>query len=266
VTPSYDDPGRGRRPRPGPASMEAVYRRRRLTAAGVGLVALVGLVVLLGDVFGGSSGSSPAKAAAPSTTMTVPPTTTTTTPPPTTTTTDPGLLPPTSDEPPTDVASVSSRMAPLWTAIRTDSLPAGMTVFFPESAYLRMKNGVLSDPPGDYRNRLIALYGMDLGTYQAALGAPPASAELVSFEVDPSLAHWVPPGACANTIGYWHWPNIRIAYSSGGTVASFAVFSVISWRGVWYVVHLGPVPRTSGSGLLDLPAAGPGTPGPGGGC
>ena len=266
---SFHDPERGQRPRGRPTTLEPVYRRRRLTAGGIGLVILIGLAVLLGEVVGGWSGSSPTRAVAPSgTPTTLPPTrvTSTTAVAPTATTTDAGLLAQTSDKPPTDVAAVSSRMAPLWTAIRTGSLSIGMTVFFPETAYLRMKTGVLSSPSADYQNRLVALYNMDLGTYRAALGVPPSKADLVSFGIDPSLAHWVPPLACANTIGYWHLPNIRLSYSSGGSVSSFGVFSLISWRGVWYVVHLGPVPRTSGSGLLDLSALGPGTPGPGGGC
>jgi len=265
----FHDPGRGQGSRARAATRESVYRRRRLTAGGIGLAILLGLAVLLGEVAGGWSGSSPTAAVARSgTTTTLHPTrvTSTTALATTATTTDAGLLAQTSDKPPTDVAAVSSRMAPLWTAIRTGSLSIGMTVFFPETAYLRMKTGVLSSPATDFQNRLVALYNMDLSTYRAALGVPPAKAEPVSFGVDPSLAHWVPPRACANTIGYWHLPNIRLSYSSGGSVSSFGVFSLISWRNVWYVVHLGPVPRTSGSGLLDLPAVGPGMPGPGGGC
>jgi len=236
--------------------------------AGVTLGAVV-LVIVAVAVFGGSSATTSIRAAPSSpatglsTTTTVPPTMTV---PPTVATTDPGLLEQTATEPPTDATSLTSRLSPLWTAIQTGNLPTGMTVFFPESAYLKMKTGVLPNPPGDYQSRLIALYNMDLGSYQAALGTPAASARLVTIIADPSIAHWVPPGACANTIGYWHLPNIRINYTSGGTESSFGVFSLISWRGVWYVVHLGPVPRTSGTGLLDLPAAGPGTPGPGGGC
>ena len=265
---SSDDPEQGQRPRVRPATMESVYRRRRLTAAGISLAFLGGLAVLLSEM-AGSSGSSPVIAVPPSvTSTTVPPTSVTSTTASATTaaTTDPGLLPPTSDEPPTDVASVSSRMGLLWTAIRTGSVSTGMTVFFPESAYLQMKTGVISNPPGDYQNRLVALYNMDLGVYQSVLGSPPSSATLVSVGVDPRLAHWVPPGACENVIGYWHLPNIRISYAASGSVSSFGVFSLISWRGAWYVVHLGPVPRRSGSGLLDLPANGPGAPGPGGGC
>jgi len=258
----------GPRPPSRTAARKAVYRRRRMAVAGVALGVVV-LAVLAVVVLGGSSATSPTRAVAassttgPTTTTSEPPTTTQ---PPAVTTTDPGLLDQTTTEPPDDATSLSSRLGPLWTAIQTGSLPTGMAVFFPESAYLRMKTGVLPNPPGDYRDRLVALYNMDLGTYQAALGSPATSARLLAITADPAIAHWVPPGACANTIGYWHLPNVRIAYSANGTESSFGVFSLISWRGVWYVVHLGPVPRTSGTGLLDLPAAGPGTPGPGGGC
>jgi hypothetical protein len=49
-------------------------------------------------------------------------------------------------------------------------------------------------------------------------------------------------------------------------VRSFGVASLISWRGLWYVVHLGPNPRPSDVGTVDQPAIGPGSPGPGGGC
>ena len=269
---SLDDQGRVPGPRSRPPSRTAVrqaaYRRRRRSVAGIGLGLVVFAVVVAVAVMGGSSAPSPTRAISPSTTIPSPTTTTSSTNITTTTpaTTDPGLLAQTTTEPPTDPTSLVSRLDPLWTAIQTGSLPTGMTVFFPQAAYLKMKSGVLPNPPGDYQSRLVALYNMDLGTYQAALGIPASSARLVTIGADPSIAHWVPPGACANTIGYWHLPNIRIDYASGGTESSFGVFSLISWRGAWYVIHLGPVPRTSGSGLLDLPAAGPGTPGPGGGC
>ena len=266
MTGDYDDSERGQLARPRPPSMDSMYRRRRMMAGVIGIVIAVGLAVLLSWMVGGSSGSPAAPISAPSTTTAPSTTSPSTTSPSTTATTDPGSSPQTSEMPPTDVASISRRMEPLWAAMKTDSLPVGMTVFFPKTAYLQVKAGILSNPVGDYQNRLIALYGMDLNAYSAALGDPPASAVLVGFADEPSLVHWVPPGACSNTIGYWHLPNIRISYSSHGSAASFGVFSLISWRGVWYVVHLGPVPRTSGTGVVDLPADGQGTPGPGGGC
>jgi hypothetical protein len=33
---------------------------------------------------------------------------------------------------------------------------------------------------------------------------------------------------------------------------------MISWRGVWYVVHLGAILRASDAGAVDAPAIGPG--------
>ena len=60
-------------------------------------------------------------------------------------------------------------------------------------------------------------------------------------------------------------PGVRIVYQQGSVVRSFAVDSLISWRGVWYVVHLGPNPRPSDAGTVDQPETGPGTPGPPGG-
>ena len=36
--------------------------------------------------------------------------------------------------------------------------------------------------------------------------------------------------------------------------------------GRWYVVHFGAVLRAGDSGVVDAPAAGPGVPGPAGGC
>jgi len=238
------------------------YRRRRLAASAI-LISVVLLGVLALGVLSGSN--HPQRAVArPVVRQTT--TASTTLAPTTTSTTDPGTLPQTNAEPPTDVASLMNDLAPLWTAIQTDDVAMGATVFFPRSAYLQMKTGAISAPSSDYQSRLVALFASDLATYQQALGTPPSSARLVSFEVNPALAHWVPPGACANEIGYWHLPNIRIVYSNGAQTSSFGVFSLISWRGVWYVVHLGPVPRSNGSGLLDLPESGAGAPGPGGGC
>jgi hypothetical protein len=181
-------------------------------------------------------------------------------------TTDAGLLPPTADELPTDVASVTSRTVSLWTAIRSDSLSTDMTAFFPVSAYLQMKTGVPSNPPAGYQNCLVALYNMDLGVYRGALGPPPSSAELVSFEVDPSLAHWVPPRACANTIGTGTCPisasptsrASRWRRSGSSSSARSGAF------GTWFTSALCPGPRARA--CSELPAGGPGTPGPGGGC
>ena len=67
-------------------------------------------------------------------------------------------------------------------------------------------------------------------------------------------------------IGYWHVPGVRLVFQRGHQVVSVAVASLISWRGVWYVVHLGPNPRPANVGTVDNYRVGPGTPGPAGGC
>ena len=72
-----------------------------------------------------------------------------------------------------------------------------------------------------------------------------------------AYAHWVAPGACYNRIGYYEVPNARVVYRDGRSVRSFGIASMISWRGVWYVVHLGAVSGDA-SGTVDAPSAGAG--------
>jgi hypothetical protein len=55
-------------------------------------------------------------------------------------------------------------------------------------------------------------------------------------------------------------------YRKHGRLRSIGIASLISWRGRWYVVHFGAVLRAGGYGVVDQPAAGPGVPGPAGGC
>ncbi|MBV8942321.1 MAG: hypothetical protein JO240_11355 [Solirubrobacterales bacterium] len=76
----------------------------------------------------------------------------------------------------------------------------------------------------------------------------------MGVRVPQQFAHWVDPGACYNRIGYYEVPNARVVYSENGQVHSFGIASMISWRGVWYVVHFGAV---LASGVVDAPAAGP---------
>ena len=84
--------------------------------------------------------------------------------------------------------------------------------------------------------------------------------------MNPAQAAWIAPGSCENSIGYWHLPGVRLVYSSQHVVRSVAVASLISWHGVWYVVHLGPNPRPVNVGTVDAPGLGRGVAGPAGGC
>jgi hypothetical protein len=157
-------------------------------------------------------------------------------------------------------------MTALWQAIVDDSIDEARPLFFPESAYLQMKTGVISDPASDYENRLIAFYGLDIGAYHSLLTSEGTGVTLVDVLVDPTYATWIAPGQCENRIGYWHLPGVRLVYDVDSVEYSFAVASLISWRATWYVVHLGPNPRPQNVGTVDQPSLGAGAPGPPGGC
>ncbi|MHB1533146.1 MAG: hypothetical protein ACYC1D_00750 [Acidimicrobiales bacterium] len=183
----------------------------------------------------------------------------------TTTTIDPGLLGQTSVEPAIG-PPLYSRMQVLWQSITSDQVDSALPLFFPESAYQKMKTGLLPDPTKDYHDRLLALYRLDLRAYHASLGPGVVGATLLGVSAASADAAWIPPGSCENLIGYWHLPGVRLVYREAGITRSFAVASLISWRGDWYVVHLGPNPRSSDVGTVDQPALGTGAPGPPGGC
>ncbi len=167
-------------------------------------------------------------------------------------------------EPPVG-AALTSRMSNLFHDVALDSLARTETLFFPESAYVAMKTGLIASPRTDYVDRLIGFLRLDLAAYHAALFAHGPSAFL-GVNVNPHDATWIRPGWCENSLGYWHLPGVRLVYRQNKVVRSVAVASLISWRGVWYVVHLGPNPRPRNVGTLDAPARGRGVPGPAGGC
>lgn len=146
-------------------------------------------------------------------------------------------------------------MAALWHGIRTNSVSAALPAFFPEAAYAQVK--AIGDPEADWRDRLVAIYRLDIGAAHGLLSAGGAHARLLRVDVPHSFAHWVDPGACYNRIGYWEVPNSRVVYRDAGQVRSFGIASMISWRGVWYVIHLGAVSGDT-SGTVDAPSAGPG--------
>jgi hypothetical protein len=176
----------------------------------------------------------------------------------------PGSLPQTRTEP-TFGAPFHAQMKQLFRAIKNDSPRIGATVFFPEAAYVSMKTDEIPDPTNDYVERLIALYNVDLSAYHEKLFGD-ATTTLVKVEANAHFAQWIAPGVCENRIGYWHVPGVRLVLRRGARLVSVAVFSLISWRGLWYVVHLGPNPRPVNIGTVDNFENGAGIPGPAGGC
>ncbi len=151
-------------------------------------------------------------------------------------------------------------MQALWRGISTDSPRAAMPAFFLEQAYEQVK--AEGDPAGDYVDRLLGDYRLDLAAAHALLGPHPERARLINVVVPRAFAHWVPPGACYNRLGYYEVANSRVVYGADGQVRSLGIASLISWRGVWYVVHLGAVSRSGFEGLVDDPSTGAGAPSP----
>jgi hypothetical protein len=136
-----------------------------------------------------------------------------------------------------------------------------MRAFFPEGAYAQVKE--IADARGDYVDRLVEDYRLDIAAAHALIGA---GARLVAVDVPDASVHWVPPGACYNRVGYWEVPNSRLVYRTGPGLSSIGIASMISWRGVWYVVHLGAVVRSAAVGIVDDPSVGPGTAEPSSTC
>jgi hypothetical protein len=146
-------------------------------------------------------------------------------------------------------------MDALWHGVQSNSVRAALPAFFPEAAYAQVK--AISDPRADWLDRLVGAYRLDIGAAHALLSAGGTRARLLRVHVPGTFAHWVRPGACYNRIGYYEVPNARVVYRDGRAVRSFGIASMISWRGVWYVVHLGAVSGDA-SGMVDAPSSGPG--------
>ena len=153
-------------------------------------------------------------------------------------------------------------MAALWDGVRLGSVQTALPAFFPEAAYVQLK--AIGDPAGDWSGRLVRDYALDLSAAHAVLGADPGAARLVRVIVPADYAHWVDPGACYDSVGYYEVPNSRIVYRQGGAIRSFGIASMISWRGVWYVVHLGAI--VGPSGVVDDPSGGEGYSAPSSTC
>jgi hypothetical protein len=158
---------------------------------------------------------------------------------PTTTTVDPGTLPQTEDKPTASGAQFDAGSQALWQAIVEDDPSLALPFFFPLSAYLQVKD--ISNPAGDYQNRLIANYEQDIHTLHTQLGDAASRAQFTGLSVPNDQAQWITPGVEYNKGSYWRVYGSTLDYTVDGQSHSFPVTSLISWRGQWYVVHLGQV-------------------------
>jgi hypothetical protein len=163
--------------------------------------------------------------------------------------------------PNTHSVAFRNAMTDVWLAVTTDKPSFGRPAFFPEGAYVQLK--AIGYPQGDWTGRLWLDFELDVGAAHDVVGS---HARLIRVDLAPSWeAAWIPPGYCYNSVGYWHINGARLVYDEHGQERSIGIASLISWRGVWYVVHFGAVIRPA-VGLVDDPEVGPGTPGPPGGC
>lgn len=164
---------------------------------------------------------------------------------------DPGLLPQTRTEPTTTSAAFTRGIGDLWAAVVADQPATALPFFFPLSAYLQVK--AIAAPAADWRDRLVGFYDLDIARIHTALGPDARSARLLGVSVPSAQAGWVNPGVEYNKIGYWRVYGTQVRYELDGRQRSFGVCSLISWRGEWYAVHLGPISgRSPGVGALCL--------------
>jgi hypothetical protein len=250
-----------RRTRREHAHRQAVRRRR---GAGMALVAVIGVaVVLLAGVGGGSSAvrSSPVVRSGPLAgvprTASLPTSAPRRAAPIRRAAPSPGSLPQTHAYPSGTSAQFRSLMASLWAGIVSNRLYPAMTAFFPKGAYEQLK--AIASASSDWTDRLVHDYGLDIAAAHELLGHDATHARLVAVNVPSSYGHWIEPGVCYNSIGYYELPNARMVYREDGQIRSVGIASMISWRGVWYVVHLGAVLRSTDAGTVDEPSSGPGS-------
>jgi hypothetical protein len=57
----------------------------------------------------------------------------------------------------------------------------------------------------------------------------------------PDTATWVKVGEEYNIGPYWRVLNSQLKFLVDGKTVSIPLNSMISWRGQWYVVHLGTI-------------------------
>ena len=207
-------------------------------AAGVAVAA--GAVVTTAPPTTAPAATTPTATASAATSAKVPTATTTKgAPTAATTTVDPGTLPQTDEKPTATGAEFDAHVDALWQAIVRDDPSLALPFFFPKTAYLQVKD--IQDPAGDYQSRLIANYGQDIHALHAQLGDAASRAQLTGMSVPNDQAQWITPGTEYNKGSYWRVYGSTLNSTVDGQSRSFPVTSLISWRGQWYVVHLGEV-------------------------
>ena len=156
----------------------------------------------------------------------------------TTTTIAPGRLPQTTAFPSATDPVFLAHMRALVSAVALNQPNLALGAFFPLAAYIQVK--AIADPVTDWNVRLVADYKIDIGLAHNKLGPNAARATLSSISIgaDPT---WVKPGVELNKGSYWRVYGTVVYCKVGSATRSFVITSMISWRGEWYVVHLGVI-------------------------
>ena len=172
-----------------------------------------------------------------------------------------GTLPQTSALPKTNAAAFKNAVHDLWLAVATGNAGYARPAFFPEKAYEQVK--AIADPESDWQGRLWLDFTLDVAAVHKLIKPGATLTKVITPTED---EQWIPTGACYNSTGYWHLPGSRLVYREGGVTHSFGIASFISWRGDWYLIHLGALVRGGAYGIVDDPETGEGFPGAPGGC
>jgi hypothetical protein len=180
---------------------------------------------------GGGSSSTEAVVSSEAPATTEAPTTTTST-------VDPATLPQTDEKPVAGGEGFDRRARALWDAVVADDPSIAVPTFFPLAAYQQVK--AIKDPTSDWHNRLVTEFESDIHDLHRKLGADAAKASFTGLTV-PDRAVWVTSGQEYNKLPYWRVYGSTLDYTVDGVARSLPVSSLISWRGQWYVVHLGAI-------------------------
>jgi hypothetical protein len=165
-------------------------------------------------------------------------------------TVDPGTLPQLDTRPAID-ANFNARLARYWTHVLAGGAGPADDFFFPRAAYLQLKE--LTNAAADFDGRLYHDYKNDVIADHKLVTSLGSGARVIGVDIPEGSVHWVPPGVEVNSIGYWQVSYPRLRYTVGGQEHSYAFSSMISWRGQWYVVHLGPNWRPGEGGWVCTP-------------
>lgn len=142
-----------------------------------------------------------------------------------------------SDAPPAATSDeLVERARALFDAVVSGCVELADPFFFPREPFLPLKD--VKDP-GRYHKQLLAAYHHDVRELHAQRRSWDG-ATFSGFELG-TPPKWVKPGEEWNKLGYFRTFDAKLSYVIAGKARSFAVHTIISWDGRWYVTHLAPI-------------------------